>query len=103
MSGSATFFLDGDRLRVSGDLSLDSVADLWARSRALFETGTPPRLVDVSAVTRADSAGIALVVEWFAMARARGTDLRIEGVSPTMGDIIRLADLQELLSGVSDS
>ncbi len=103
MSQSATFSLEGDRLRVSGDLGLGSVADLWARSRPLFESGTPPRLVDVSAVTRADSAGVALVVEWFAMARARGTDLRIEGVSPAMGDIIRLADLQELLPGVPDS
>jgi phospholipid transport system transporter-binding protein len=103
VSATATFSLEGDRLRVSGDLGLATVADLWTRSRALFEAETPPRLVDVSAVTRADSAGVALLVEWFAMARARGSELRIEGVSPAMGDIIHLADLQALLPGVMES
>ena len=97
MSPDAPLETEGDTLRLRGGLDLTTVAGLWSDSRALFESPRPPARVDVSVVDRVDSAGVALLVQWVAMAQARGVTLRVEGMNPAMGDLIALADLEPLL------
>jgi len=98
----AGFDSEGDTLRLRGGLDLGTVAGLWSSSRELFESPRPPARVDVSAVERVDSAGVALLVQWVGMARARGVTLQVEGMSPTMGALIALADLEPLLPVAGD-
>jgi len=102
VSQDAGFESEGDTLRLHGGLDLATVAGLWSSSQRLFESTQPPARVDVSAVDRVDSAGVALLVQWVGMARARGVALRVEGMSPAMGDLIALADLEPLLPVVDD-
>ena len=69
---------------ISGELSFrNAVAALDAAQAALAggpNTASTPFEVDLSGVTRADSAGLALLLELAREARAAGRELRCTGV-----------------------
>lgn len=58
MASNATARLDGDTLRLSGTLDRDAVTALWPQL-----AGAAPRRLDLHAVERIDSAGLALLAE----------------------------------------
>lgn len=61
---------------LSGDLTFDSVAEVLGGSRGMFKSGGRDLVVDLSAVTRMDSAGLALMLEWLRMARQHRVSIR---------------------------
>lgn len=77
-------------LEVSGDLTLESVAGLYQQSRKLFPGEI--RSVDLSGVSRIDSAGLALLLEWQSAARKREAILAFNDAPD---DLVSLADLCE--------
>jgi len=79
-----------DVLEVSGALTFESVPALYAEARNLINGRV--RAVDLSAVTRVDSAGLALLLEWQATARRRGARIEFRAVP---ADLVRLAELSE--------
>ena len=50
--------------RVRGDLSFSGVARLARQARVLWNSGSRPTHIDLAAVRRADSAGLALLIQW---------------------------------------
>lgn len=86
-------------IRVSGALDFSTVAALEGRGAALVES-TPVRgvlQVDLGGVTRADSAGIALLIGWLRAARGRGTVLTFVSVPGQMVKIARACGMHDLL------
>lgn len=77
-------------MEVSGDLTLESVAELYRQSRELFPGEI--RSVDLSGVSRIDSAGLALLLEWQSAARKLDTMLAFNDAPD---DLISLSDLCE--------
>ena len=61
---------------------------------------TKPAVVDLSGLTRGDSAGLSLLVEWLAMARASGGVLRYTGLPEKFTRLARVAGLDFLNSNV---
>ena len=59
---------DGDRLRLSGDLTLSTVSGLLDAGRAGVAAGDC--IVDLADVGRVDSAALALLFAWLRAARA---------------------------------
>ncbi|HEY8553493.1 MAG TPA: STAS domain-containing protein, partial [Burkholderiales bacterium] len=51
-------------LAVAGDLTFETVPEIYAESRAWFERANGRVTVDLAEVERADSAGLALLLEW---------------------------------------
>lgn len=94
--GVATTERDGDILRVRGELDFASVAELWEATAALF-AAEPILRVDLGGIQRADSAGVALLVEWLRQARQRRRDLAFINVPAQMRTIIQVADLETVL------
>lgn len=90
--------VDGDALALSGDLRAGSAAQLLEQGRAAIAAvpGTRAAL-DLSLVTRSDSAGLALVVDWIRAARRRGLELDIRGVPRQLAEIARVSGLDSLL------
>lgn len=84
------------RFAVAGELNAATVSTLWEESAALFRHH-PPLSIDLGDVSRSDSTGVALLVEWLRLARSRGTDLRFRHIPPQMQAIIEIADLEEVL------
>lgn len=59
--------------RLSGRLGFDTASALLAQGMAVFgkAPASGPLVLDLSEVSRVDSAGLALLIEWVKMARRR--------------------------------
>ncbi len=77
-------------LSISGALTFDSVAARYLEAKSLLSDETTT--VDLRAVSSTDSAGLALLLEWQAVARQRGTRLKFVNAPH---DLMRLAALSE--------
>ncbi len=93
----ATASLQGDTVHVSGPLSFATVPGLLPSSAKWLNGGRGEVTVDLGGVPWADSAGLALLLEWLAQARARSMALRFTGIDRQVAEIIRVNGLQELL------
>ena len=84
MSASAT---------LDGDLDFARVPRLLDGADALVAAGT----LDLSGVRRADSAGLALLLELSRRARARGIELRLRGANEQVAGLARFFGLDKVL------
>lgn len=86
------------RLEVSGALSFETAAAaLRSGTQLIGSAGSCT--IGLSRVAMGDSAGLAVLLEWLAVARARGTSIRYEGVPEQILAIARISDVQDLLTG----
>ncbi len=81
---------------LGGELNFDSVVALHSQSARLFGEARTVRL-DLSGVTRSDSSGVALLVDWLSRAKARGYGLELVNMPSQMRSIMQVADLEEVL------
>lgn len=96
---SGTFSLEPSgpgRLRASGALDFDTAIGALALGRTLMRAG-PHWQVDLSGVSSADSAGLAVLLEWLARARAAGQALEYVGLPAQLRAIARISDVEDLL------
>ena len=82
--------------QVVGDLSFDTVPALSAQSASLFH-GCPALEIDLGGIERADSAGLALLIEWVRRARALEQQIRLVNIPEQMRDIVRVSGLDKVL------
>lgn len=87
---------EAGRLNVVGDLNFQTVPALWADSEAVFRQA-PKLEIDLAAVSRADSAGLALLVEWMRQARRAGKPIRFYNIPRQMLAIARVSSLDQIL------
>ncbi len=88
------------RLRAHGELGFPTAAAALQAGLALLPRGGRCT-VDLAGVTSADSAGLAVLVEWLAVAAERGGSLVFESVPAQLRAIARISDLEPLLLGQS--
>lgn len=89
------------RFELSGELTIAGVGPLRDAGRSALSASTGAGaglLVDLEGVTRADSAGLALLVDWLAWARAAGRTLRYANLPPELLALARLSELDSLLA-----
>ncbi len=67
--------------------------------RALASAPEPSIEVDLGEVGAADSAGLAVLIEWLAWARRSGRGLRFSRVPETLCAIARICEIEGLLLG----
>ncbi len=82
---------------ISGPLTFDSVPAIYAASRAWF-SGASGMTIDLAQVSTADSAGLALLIEWLRSARLAGAPLRFANIPSQMQELIRVNGLQDTLT-----
>ncbi|WP_368540693.1 lipid asymmetry maintenance protein MlaB [Enterobacter soli] len=81
---------EGERLKLSGELDQDVLNPLWeARAEAMQGV----TLIDLSGVSRVDTAGIALLVHLVETGKKQGAKVTLSGVSD---NVITLAQLYNL-------
>lgn len=84
------------QIELVGDLTFETVGELFKRSSET-DRGTDKITVDLAKVTRADSAGLALLVEWLRRARERNVHIRIINMPEQMCSIARMSKLDGVL------
>ena len=86
----------GGRYALSGELSFATVPDLYRPGNHVF--GADPVVsLDLSGITRVDSAGIALLIELTRAVRRAGGELRLEGAPPQLMALAGLGGLEKVL------
>lgn len=84
---------------VSGPLTFATVPDLVSLSQQWHGSTATEIVLDLSEVSRADSAGLALLLEWMAHARRDGVRLRFTGLPEQLTELVRANGLEALLLG----
>lgn len=82
--------------RIDGALTSDTVPSHWKATLA-WKRGGVPGAIDLSGVDQADSSGVALLLEWLAWARERGTEVRFEDPPDGLRTIAALSQVDALL------
>jgi phospholipid transport system transporter-binding protein len=90
--------MEGDgTLAVRGVLSFDTVPDVFAKSAAWVRQSQGAITIDLKDVHRADSAGLALLVEWLQLARRRNLSLTFTNVPEQVRSLARVNGLSNAL------
>jgi len=87
---------DDGCLRVSGELSMKTVPVLLEQNCLRDISGDIS--IDLQDVERADSAGVALLIEWQRTASQQQQNIRFQNIPPQMLAIARLSGVDELLA-----
>lgn len=89
---------DDGALRAAGDLGFATAAAAHAAGvGALVAASAGVLRVDCSGLTDTDSAGLAVLLEWCAVARARGITLQFEALPETLQRLARISEVETLL------
>lgn len=90
---------DGERLALQGELDQDTLNGLWdAREQAMQGVS----VIDLSDVSRVDTAGLALLIHLVDRTKQPGQAVRLESVSENLRTLAQLYNLPDgLLPGVN--
>ena len=91
----AEFSQAGDRFSVRGPLTFSTVMHLGELPRA-WGAGRDAVTVDLAEVPRADSAGLALLLEWLRAAQAQGRALNVINIPARLRDLMRVTNVADL-------
>ena len=88
---------DPQHFLVEGELNMVTVPTLLQAIASQFPASGSEAHIDLAGVTRSDSAGLALLVEWLRLAKTRNIRLQFHNLPPQLRDIARVSDLLPLL------
>jgi phospholipid transport system transporter-binding protein len=96
MTAAELVALGPGRFGLRGELDFTSVCVLLPQGLEAFATARS-LVLDLQKVTRANSAGVALLLEWVERARERGVELRFANVPEALEAMVRMSHVEDLL------
>ena len=84
--------------RLVGPLTFKSVPALYKESGKLFQGDNSVSSIDLTGVKEADSAGLALLLEWQAGQRAVSKNLEITNAPASLMSLASLCEADDLIS-----
>jgi len=89
--------LETNEFALRGELNMQTVPALAQSAHQLLAEAEGDIHLDLSGVTRADSAGLALLIDLARFARKRQCTVRFGHLPEQLGQIMRLSELHEIL------
>ena len=87
------------RVVVTGELTFGTAREARQVGILVLESSRADRIVvDCAAVTRADSAGLAVLLDWLAWGRRRSRPLSLQNLPATLVAIARISEVDGLLT-----
>lgn len=96
MTNKANIAFDNDSLLVSGDINFETVVSIWNDSLPLF-SHCQNLSFDFSNVTTANSAALALLLEWIKYAKIQNKSISFQHLPGQLISIAKLAGMEQLL------
>jgi phospholipid transport system transporter-binding protein len=87
---------DNGVFEVSGQVTFQSVPQFLAHTDKWLQGGTGKVTIDMHGVTLADSAGLALLIEWLQLARSAQREIVFTHMPDQMRDLIRVNGLTQV-------
>jgi phospholipid transport system transporter-binding protein len=97
VTSNTTVSTSDGRISVAGPLTFQSVPALVVAARQWLALAGDVIEVDLSRVTLADSAGVALLLEWWNTFHAAGRHISYVGVPDQVADFVRINGLDTIL------
>ncbi|MEG3111461.1 MULTISPECIES: lipid asymmetry maintenance protein MlaB [Pantoea] len=94
MGESLRWQRDASTLLLSGELDRDTLLSLWQQRDTLIKD---VQTINVAALERVDTAGLALLVHLREIARAQGITPCFSGISDKLQSLITLYNLQQII------
>ena len=85
------------RFAVSGNLEFETATDAYAESMIKFNPFSELE-IDLSGIVRADSAGLALLLEWVHWAKGTAREIRFTNIPDQIQSIARISEVDSILS-----
>jgi phospholipid transport system transporter-binding protein len=85
--------------RLQAPLTFSSVASLRKLGLRAIDSSPNGLTIELHAVPAVDSAGLALLIDWLASARANSRTLKYVSPPQTLLSLARLSEVDELISG----
>jgi phospholipid transport system transporter-binding protein len=96
-AGKVEFRERGDgHFELVGDLSFQTAVKALEDSKSLFSAHSSIEL-DLAGVRRADSAGLALMLEWVNWARNNAHELRFSNIPAQIISIAQISEVEDML------
>jgi phospholipid transport system transporter-binding protein len=87
------------RITVTGELTFASAREARQLGLLVLEGSRADRIVvDCTGVTRADSAGLAVLLDWLAWGRRKSRAVSLENLPPSLVAIARISEVDGLLT-----
>ena len=87
------------RIVVTGELTFASARDARQLGLLVLESSRATKLViDCGGVTRADSAGLAVLLDWLAWGRRKARPVSLENLPPSLVAIAKISEVDGLLA-----
>jgi len=83
------------QVKLYGQLDFETVAELLKKSPVSFQNG--PVEVDLSEITRFNSASLALLIEWMKMAKQKGLQIKYHNAPEQLMAIARAYGIDDEL------
>ncbi len=84
---------DNGYAEIHGPLTFETVPDILNASHGWLHGGTGSMTIDLKQVTKADSAGLALMVEWLRLARSAHRKMIFLNIPQQTRNIIEVSGL----------
>ncbi|WP_067705977.1 MULTISPECIES: lipid asymmetry maintenance protein MlaB [unclassified Erwinia] len=94
MRESLSWQVTARQLHLSGELERETLLALWAERESVMKQVD---IIDVSALDRVDSAGLALLVHLRQIALGQGNTLHFTGITDKLHSLITLYNLQQII------
>jgi len=91
-----------NQFELSGLLTFETVPVKFGQIQTLLHQQSD-MIIDLSGVKRADSAGVAMIMEWVRLARQNGKHIEFLNAPDQMMSIIRMSGLEHILPLDSDA
>jgi ABC-type transporter Mla MlaB component len=97
-ASAAALYISDNRLRVSGCLSVNSVAGYQRDGIKLIDSLSDPVVIDLAEAEVQGSAAIALLIAWQRHITHRQGEVRMIGASTTLREIARACGVDDILA-----
>lgn len=97
MSETAIQQQDDHSYLIRGELNMQTVPDMLKQAEPILADGREELVFDLQGISRTDSAGLALLVEWMQAAGQQQTRITFRNLPTQLRDIARVSGLEELL------
>jgi len=98
MNADRQFSLDDSgNARIAGELTLDTVSAVYRQAAQASGRDRYITDLDLAAVSRVDSSGLALLLEWQSVAHRAGRIMRIRNAPPDLLSLTRLCEASDLM------
>ena len=96
MTGNGFAARDAGVFEVSGQITFQTVPQFLAHTDEWLQSGADKVTIDMRGVTLADSAGLALMLEWLEMAQAAKREIVFTNIPDQTRDLIHVNGLQRV-------